>query len=175
MTYPLGIINNIIEQSKEQKTEAWLLFQNIRRAFDSVDLKYLLEVLKRVRISEQIITIMLHVLNNRQAQVITEYRLTETFYIERGIEQEDTLSLTLWCLFYDPLISYIAKNYKGFPLSVETIKDLRNLEEKSVISNKVLALAFMDNTVWIAPLKTTLSEMFRDINSFMTNTGIKVN
>lgn len=83
-TYPLKIINTVIEQSREQKTEAWLLFQDIHRAFNSIDPYYLTKVLERVRILEQIINIIIYTLANRKAQVITEYRLTEEFHIKRG-------------------------------------------------------------------------------------------
>lgn len=107
--------------------------------------------------------------------MITEYGLTKVFHIERGTEQGNTLLPALWCLFYDSLISYIVKKHKGFSLSVKTIKDLRNPEEKETISKNVRTLAFINDTVWIASSKTALLEILQDVNSFMTNSGIEVN
>src|SRR4030095_16726570 len=97
--------------------------------------------------------LILFIIINRRAAVITEYGLTDTYNIERGVEQGDTISPLLWCIFYDTLMSRIIKTYKGYTIKEDVIKDLRYPENKEILTESIAIMAYMDDTVWISESK----------------------
>src|SRR4029078_13069147 len=50
---PVHVLNMIMEEAKKKNKEAWILLQDIKKAFDSVLLKSLEWVLKRVKIPQK--------------------------------------------------------------------------------------------------------------------------
>jgi hypothetical protein len=84
--YPIYILNNLMEDARAQKKELWLLFQDIKRAFDSVDSKILIKSMERLRIPDNIIDIIADIAMHRTAQGITEYGLTDSYEVQRGVD-----------------------------------------------------------------------------------------
>ena len=48
---PIHILSMIIEEAKEKNKELWLMLQDIKKAFDSVNLQSLDLVLQRIKVS----------------------------------------------------------------------------------------------------------------------------
>ena len=61
---------------KTENKEVWVLFQDIKKVFDSVSLEMLKKVLEQIKILEIMIRFLLSLYNKRKIKVITEYRLT---------------------------------------------------------------------------------------------------
>ena len=57
---PVHIINTIIEDAKENKKELWLLLQDMKKAFDSVSLEALKAAMKRIKLPELTIGLILN-------------------------------------------------------------------------------------------------------------------
>lgn len=75
----------------QEKVGAQLIFQDIRRAFDSVDPVYLLKAVHRIKIPIELIKMLTFIAENRVSNVITEYGETDQITIQRGVEQVYTL------------------------------------------------------------------------------------
>src|SRR5260364_279498 len=60
------ILNMIMEEAKEKKKEAWILFQDMKKAFDSVPLESLEMALRRVKVPEKIIKYILSLFHERK-------------------------------------------------------------------------------------------------------------
>ena len=65
------IVNTIIEDAKENNKKFWLVLQNIKKAFDLVLLEALEKVMRRIKLSEVIITLVLNLFQRRQTRIIT--------------------------------------------------------------------------------------------------------
>jgi hypothetical protein len=89
---PIHILQAIIEHAKENNQQAWILCQDMSKAYDSVHIKTLEKALKRIKIPEQITNILLLILNNRTNAVITCHGNTEEYKVEDGIDKGDTIS-----------------------------------------------------------------------------------
>ena len=63
--YPIHILNNIMEEAREEKKELWLLFQDISKAFDSVNNEMMITAMKRLKISKNIIEIIRNIINEK--------------------------------------------------------------------------------------------------------------
>ena len=90
---PVHIINALMEDAKDNNKELWLVFQDMKKAFDSVSLQALDLTMKRLRMSKRTINFILNLFENRQSKVIIHWETTETWKVEDGIEQGKVLLL----------------------------------------------------------------------------------
>ena len=123
---PIHILQAIIEYIKENNQQAWILCQDMSKAYDSVHIATLKKTLKRIKIPEQITKILLSILNNRTNTVITCHGNTEEYKVEDGIDQGDTISPILWRIFYNPLLSRIQKIHTGYTITIKKYPDIRD-------------------------------------------------
>ena len=83
---PIHIMNNILEDARQKNKEVWVLFQDMKKAFDSVSLEMIEKVLRRIKLSELMIRFLLSLYNKRKIRVITEYGLTKEFEAEDNLD-----------------------------------------------------------------------------------------
>jgi len=93
---PIHILQNIIEDAKEKSQQAWILSQDMSKAYDSVNSDMLELALHRIRIPPIIVTIIINLFQNRLNSVITPFGNSPEYLVEDGIDQEDTISPLLW-------------------------------------------------------------------------------
>jgi Reverse transcriptase (RNA-dependent DNA polymerase) len=173
-SYPIHILNNTIEDAREHKKELWLLFQDISKAFDSVDPYMMKLALQRIKIPEQIINIINFIGENRMARGITEYGPTEVYRVIKGVDQGDSISPLLWCIFYDPLLTEINTLRGGYEMEIKWRIDM-TLREQIWEEKLISSMAFMDDTVWITKSKQEMEKILKVAQSFFELNKIKVN
>uniref|UniRef100_U9SHI2 Reverse transcriptase domain-containing protein n=1 Tax=Rhizophagus irregularis (strain DAOM 181602 / DAOM 197198 / MUCL 43194) TaxID=747089 RepID=U9SHI2_RHIID len=101
---PIHLVNNFIEDARENKKELWVLTQDMKKAFDSVGLEVL-----------------------NQALLPTAYGLSDGFIGNDGIDQGDALSPLLWRIFYDPLLVGIQQTKdSGYEMKVTWPNDIND-------------------------------------------------
>src|SRR5439155_24183309 len=76
-----------------------------------------------------------------------------------------------WRIYYDPLISRVSNQYRGYSLNSSYITQ----QKAEKINSSFSVLAFMDDTMWIANSKQEMSNILLIASSFFTLTNIKVN
>lgn len=89
----IHIMNNLLKDMKQKKKEIWVLFQDMKKVFDSVSLKMLELVLERIKLLRMIISFLLSLYDKRKICVITEFRLTENFVAQDSIDQKEVIFL----------------------------------------------------------------------------------
>src|SRR6266542_4509159 len=104
---PLHIINNFMEDARDNRKELWILFQDMARAFNSVGMVPLGKALRRIRCSEQFIVFIINLFSKRSLSIITHYGPTPPFEAGDGIDQGEVMSPLLWRIFYDPLLTRV--------------------------------------------------------------------
>ena len=77
------------------------------------------------------------------------------------------MSPILWVIYYDPLITRISKEHPGFLRTTNT-----NNQNKEIYAS---IMAYMDDSIWIAPNKQALENILVTANSFYKFTNITVN
>ena len=85
-------MNNLIEEAREKNKEIWILFQDMKKAFDSVSLKMLEKALERIKISECTKKFLLNLFSSRRIKVIMSFGLTQEFIAEDGLDQREVVS-----------------------------------------------------------------------------------
>jgi exonuclease III len=136
---PLSIITSEINTANNFNKEIWIASFDISKAFDSVNLQSLKLALNRIKIPQQITSLILNLLTNRELKIITHYKLTDPLTINNGIDQGETLAPLLWTIFYDPMVSKIAKLFHP------TSKILAYMDDVAFTSNQLQSLQKMTN------------------------------
>jgi ribonuclease HI len=172
---PIHIMNNLLEDARQKNKEIWILFQDMKKAFDSVSLKMMEKALKRIKMPDLTIKFLLNLYNKRKIRVCTEYGLTKEFEAEDGLDQGEVVSPLMWRIFYDPLLCLIYKKedlgYKmelKWPANPNTNQTLTSSWQQSV-------LAYADDTTWIARSEKELQKIIDISNEFYKLNDIEIN
>ena len=88
---PIYIMNNILEDARQKNKEVWVLFQNMKKAFNLVSLKMIEKALRRIKLPDLMIRFFLSLYNKKKIKVITEYRQTNKFEAEDRLDQREVV------------------------------------------------------------------------------------
>ena len=144
------------------------------KAYNSVNFTLFKHALFHFSLPLSTINILSDLLTDRHNQVITNLGLTSSYSVHNGIDQDETITLLLWCIYYDPLISYIYSNTPGYKLQSSWTTNLK-LQTSNLLQKKCSVLAYMDDTLWIASSQSELSHILSIAESFYTMANIQVN
>ena len=89
---PIQILHNTIEHYISHNKEAWILFQDMSKAFDRINIQRLQDACRRIGISSSGINLITELHTSRLASIITAHGLTPPVQIKSGIEQGETYS-----------------------------------------------------------------------------------
>src|SRR5574338_1125042 len=87
---PLHILNAAMEDARERHMELCIVFQDMKRCFDSVSCGpdgMLARGLRRIRVPEKYIRLCTTIAATKTNRVITEYGLTEEYRPQCGLDQ----------------------------------------------------------------------------------------
>ncbi|GBB83908.1 hypothetical protein RclHR1_10570006 [Rhizophagus clarus] len=146
----IRMINEIIQDAKENNKELWLLSQDLGKAYDHVNIFMLEKAIKHIKIPSNFIKIIFNLFKNRQNQ----------------------------CIYYDPLLCKIEQRKLGYTFEAPKIalnkfysEDTSEKTEKLTISSS----AYMDDTQWLAPSQNNLEKILKIADSFYKLNDIQVN
>ena len=89
---PLRIINEILQDAKEYKKHLWILFQDLSKAYDRVNIFMLQKALKHFKIPETFITFITNIFTNRKNSIFTHIGITDPYDVLIGIDQGEVIS-----------------------------------------------------------------------------------
>jgi hypothetical protein len=144
------------------------------KAYDSVNLTLLQKSLQRLALPSSITNTIINILTDRQNQIITNLGLTSSYSVLNGIDQGETITPLLWRIYYDPLISHIHNNFKGYTTQVSWLTNLKH-QTHNKLSAHCSVLAYMDDTLWIASSQQELSRILSTAESFYNMANIQIN
>jgi hypothetical protein len=171
---PIIIANNVLEEARSKGKECWVLFQDMKKAFDSVSKESIGKALHRIRLPEKAINLILDTFTERKGRVITGWGYTEDFETKGGLDQGDVWSPLLWRIFYDPLIEEININGGSYKMATRWEEGLDPMIERS-LNLKVGALVYMDDSTWIGSSETDLRKSLEIAEEFFELNDIQIN
>ena len=146
--------------------EAILVSLDAKKAFDSVNHKYMYKTLKAYGFSDEFVQLVQMLYNDLKADILVNGFRTAMIKILRSVKQGCSLSCCLFILCIDPLLRKIESNKKIVPIVLEN--------ENTKISNKTGTFAD-DVFVITADNPVCLNEIFSEYNSFSQRSGIELN
>ena len=174
---PISILSAALSQSHMRKQSLWVYFEDKSKAFDSVPHYVLRLALQRLRFPPSFIQFYCDgILNDRNAQVITSYGLSDKLIMHRGIPQGAVESPLMWILFYDVLLTQINRECHGITLKAfcgerfDTSSAIRYLGQV-----KLAAMCYVDDAVFFAPNRLEMEKLIRIVDEFNTLTRVRAN
>ena len=144
------------------KTDAYFISLDFRKVFDSLDQRWLFRVLQKMNFLVQFIRIIQSLNNNANVKFLVNGFQTQNISIQKGVRQVDPLSLYLFLLAVEPLVTTINNNQNIEGLGKER---RRNIKCPSYANDLTLTL-FGSRLVVLA---------FEIIQNFSEATGLKLN
>ena len=89
---PIHILQAIIEDAKQFNQQLHILSLDMSKAYDSVHIPRLILAMKRIKIPNKFTQIILNLFDNRNNTVITPFGPTDSYQVQDGIDQGDTIS-----------------------------------------------------------------------------------
>src|ERR1041385_426947 len=165
---PIRILNELIEDAKEKKSELWIVFQDMSKCYDRVNIYMLEKAMLRLKLPQNFIEII----KNR---VFTVHGLTDPYDVLIGIDQREVISPLLWCIYYDPLLVEVQSRQLGYNLSHTYRQNLYDPSSTTTESINIPALAYMDDTNWISGSEQNMASILTIAKEFFSFTNILVN
>src|SRR5271169_2252970 len=171
---PLHIVNAVMEDARENRKPLWMVFQDIRHAFDSVEWVVLEHSMRWLWFPEAYVALFRDACAGRTCQVVTPFSLCDSFEVECGLGQGAVEAPLHWRVVYDPLLSLVDDLELGY--RVQRGRD-DNLTLTGGVEGPVSVSsgAFVDDTVWLMGSKGAMERVLSAIMEFFTLTGITVN
>src|SRR5215216_1082484 len=171
---PIKIINMLLEDANENKKELWILLQDLSKAYDRVDLKFLRLALQRIKIPVKCVDLIINLFTNRKNAIFTADGLTDYYDIKIGIDQGEVISPLLWCIYLDPLLCEVDTLNKGYEISHTWTNNIIS-NTTTTLSESISSLAFMDDTNWIANSQQNLEDILVIADDFYDLTRAALN
>ena len=156
------------EYCNAYNVNAVLMSMDARKAFDSVDHKYMHECLKHYGFTDNFISIVKLFYRDIKADILINGYKTAMIKIERSVKQGDALSCALFILCIDPLIRRIENNPAIAPVEIRT--PLSNYRIQSKCG------AFADDVgAVIMNERTSIENVLKEYEVFSSYSGININ
>jgi hypothetical protein len=115
------LVNACLKKAKDEASDAFIIFLDISKAFDSIGHEHIQESLKKQGVSSNLSRIVMSLLQNNQIRVCVGRNISEPILIKRSVPQGGPLSPLLFNLAIDFIYNEITQhdfaNTHGFPLT----------------------------------------------------------
>ncbi len=153
---------------EEHDIDAVLMSMDAKKAFDSVDHKYMFRTVKKYGFSDEFIKTIKMLYNDIKADILVNGFRTTLIRIRRCVKQGDALSCALFIICIDPLLRNIHRNSL-----VRAIK-IRTPLSNEIMENKTGAFADDVGTL-VENSPESINGIFKEYKRFSERSGIMLN
>jgi hypothetical protein len=134
-------IQQIIEKSIEFNNPAHIVFIDFTKAFDSIHLSSLWEILETSPIQKDYITLLKSTYEGSQSAIKTDIGISRFVDIMRGVKQGDILSAILFCVVLAAVILKTEEeNNTGFSIGGQILSNLSYADDIAAINTDITNL-----------------------------------
>ena len=146
------ILNHIVQKAKRNNKSIYSMFVDFKAAFDTVDRNVLWRIMEDMGISKYLIERLKGIYEETKVRVRMRQRVSNEFWITKGVRQGCVLSPILFCL-------YIADLEKAF--------EDRNVGGDLIGKKRIWSLAYADDIVLLAENREALLDMCDSLKKFI--------
>lgn len=156
----LQAVRTLIEKSVEYNVPIHTAFVDFHKAFDSIEICYILKSMDNARIDSRYTTIIENIYKNASLHVkIDDETKTNAIKIKRGVRQGDTISPKLFTLALEDVFKNLKWENKGIKIDGTYLNNLR----------------FADDIVLISDDIKEIESMLQELNEESQRVGLKMN
>jgi hypothetical protein len=89
---PINILDNIKYDAAFHHNDLWILFQDMSKAYDRVNLGMLIRALTRLHLPMTFVQLIISIFTPRFNQIFTVHGNTDAYYVLSGIDQGEIIS-----------------------------------------------------------------------------------
>lgn len=169
-TYQLiaTLLSAISVAKKENKT-LWILFLDLKKAYNSVPFWAIKQTLQDTQIPDQFVNAIMNLYDGLQSKINLQGVYSDWFHEERGVRQGDTLSPLLWILFLNPLLLFWKQSDIGFTHEVEHAFQLNQR-----IAASATDVSFVDDMAVFISNARMLQDATRIATEFFDSYGLEI-
>ena len=156
------------EYCNKNNVDAILMSLDAKKAFDSVDHKYMAATLKKYGFSDNFIDLVKMLYRDIKADILVNGYRSVCIKIGRCVKQGDALSCALFILCLDPLIRNIERNKKIKPITIRLPLSNLKLENKTGVFADDVGVVTESN-------EGSIKEVYLEYRKFSERSGICLN
>ena len=131
------INNNIQDKLKKEKKGYYEIYYDLVKAYDTVNHKWLLKVLKMYKISNKIYNIIKNIINKWKINIGYNNNKICKIKLKNGILQGDTMSPFLFVLALEPIKKRIDEEIEGVEINKNNkLKKLVYMDDLKIFVNE---------------------------------------
>ena len=154
----------------EESGNADVLYLDMSKAFDKVDMKILLKKLKALGIEGKVHQWLTSFLKNREQIVMVDGQKSKPEKVLSGVPQGTVLGPLLFILYINDIVKVIKNSYVMiFADDSKLIKAIKSLEDRKLFSEDMLAV-----TEWAVTNKMELNKLKYQLIQYGTNDELKL-
>ena len=157
----------LLDAARTQKHSLTVVFADYSKAFDSVDRRAILVVLRHYRVPDPAVADVMQLYHGSTAAVLTRFGLTETFDITSGVLQGDTLSPHLFILLVEYILRQSLVDEDG-----PTLKPATGRRHPAIT---LTAPAYADNVAITTDSASNAERTLRQLQFHSEAIGLKLN
>ena len=143
----------VFEKSEEFQLNSWIAALDFKKAFDSIDQKYLWQALGEQEVPKGYIDVLRNLYRNQSAQVKTD-KMSRKFTIEKGTKQGDPLSSLLFNSLLEKMMTTVKTKIFGKKYGIQL---------GSSDSSRITNLRFADDVLLIGRSLTQITSMLEEV------------
>ncbi|KAG9307587.1 hypothetical protein G9A89_023152 [Geosiphon pyriformis] len=175
--FPVFAVGSVIEDAIEKDKELWLVLQDMRKAYDSVEWYYLRASLWCVKMCERFIRFFGGIHENRVNRVMTDFGLSGGYKVHNGLDQGEVFSSLLWRIFYDPLLCEVKRHEQlcGYWIDTKFVSKSGRIESNGGLTLYFSAGAFVDDMIWVGNCQASTQYALNIASEFFVINDISIN
>ena len=156
------ILKEIIQIRKNMKQPLHLCFLDLSRAFDSIPKHRLIRKLKSTLPNCNFTKLLEKLIETKTYRVLNNGIESDSFELNNGIPQGDSLSPTLFCLYMNDLLTALDNH--------------ADIIDPITLSNiQVISLIYADDIVLISQSKEGLTQQIKIVQNYCKANGLMIN
>ncbi|KAG9286496.1 hypothetical protein G9A89_014662 [Geosiphon pyriformis] len=149
----------------------------MRKVYDLVGWEHLEKCLVRIKICNRFIQFFGSIHKSRTNQVMTNFGLTDGYWVYDSLDQGEVFSPLLWCIFYDLLLCEVKcqKSMCEYRLISHFVSKSGHVESQAELSFCFAAGTFVDDMIWIGSSQSATQHILDVASEFFQINDISIN
>ena len=170
-------IRQLIEKAREHNTQNFILFIDLRKAYDSIPRVHLLSVLERYGIPPTLVSTVRSLHDDMKAEVTVNGQLSPDFEVKNGLRQGCVVAPSLFNLYFNLVINQWQKKCADFGVDILYKCSGKLVGERTRKPDrlKISELLFADDAAAVSTSRRSMEAAAKALEGLISAWGLTLN